>query len=187
MTEEKLNIDFVPAEEVEFKFAGHKIAVSPFFSFKDKLLFITEYVNYLFTESEEDISIRYLVAEHGLMMDIINRCTNIDVEQVDFDNLVASGFWNQVKARIADYEDFRKELNSAVEIKRYEKQLEKSVGAIVENIADKLTIALQKISESDVESLKKTTEEFSKKLEELNNTVPGILGKPARGRKKKEN
>lgn len=187
MFEEKLNIEFVPVKNVKFEFQEQYILLTPYFSLKDKIIFISDYVNYLFADGDEDIAIKYLVAEQSLMLDIIDKYTNVKVDDVNFDSLIASGLWNQIKSKFVDYEEFRKDLQTAIDMKKFEKKLEKSIGAIVETISDKIAIALQKVSEMDVDSLRETTQDFSNKLEELNNAVPGILGKPAtnRGKRKK--
>lgn len=187
MSEKKV-ITFPAIENANFYFGGEKIIIIPFFTITDKVVLINEYVESLYGEDTSDLATRYLVAEYILALHIIDKQTNINIDDLNADNVFNSGLWEQVILRIHNYEDFRKNLNRVLELYQSQENLNKSIGSVLDKVSIKVMEVLDKISNSDlnVEGLQKVSTELVEKLEELNKTVPGITATKNVAKRKKK-
>lgn len=184
MFSEKVKIELSSGNNIGFKFNGEDLIVKEHFNINEKIEFINEYLNNI-SDTTQTLGARYLIAEHALKLQIIDRCSNVLVDNdLDADDIISSGLWEAIKKRINDYEDFRKDLDKVISMW----QAQESVGAILKNVSDKLMVVLNNLSQMDVDKLKDVTDNFVGELDKLNNTAPGIIGgKPARRRNKKQN
>lgn len=182
---EKKKIVLQPKEGSAFILQNDSIVVTPYVLFGDRTIMIQDYLSYIFNDEDSDISLRYLVAERSLNLNIVDVCTNIDLDSIDHELIFISGLWEHVRERVVDYKGIKEDLKVAIELKQFEKQLEKSLGSVIQNISDQLTVALSKVAEMNGDDLKETANEFMKRLEDLNKKVPGILDEPAKKKTKK--
>jgi len=199
---EKLKIDLVPITEKVIKFyigeETYKISLIPYVSISNKVEIIQNYINCLYEDNlEENISTKYIASKYMLILEIVERLTNIDVESLSIDLVYNSGLWEKIVSEIYNYSEFERELNEVVKIKETEILLSNSVGKIVNDISIKVIDLLDKIKNIDVDTLKNISKEFTNNLDELNKKYPGLtetskpkkevpLVKPARKSGKKK-
>jgi predicted nucleic acid-binding Zn-ribbon protein len=86
--------------------------------------------------------------------------------------LITSGLWDKVKLAIINYNDFRKDLETVVTRQKEQNDLEKSIGVVLGNVADKVTQLMDKIMEIDVsqEGVAKLLETFKTEVSKFDNT-----------------
>ena len=199
---EKLKIDLVPITEKVIKFyigeETYKISLIPYVSISNKVEIIQNYIYCLYEDNlEENISTKYIASKYMLILEIVERLTNIDVESLSIDLVYNSGLWEKIVSEIYNYSEFERELNEVVKIKETEILLSNSVGKIVNDISIKVIDLLDKIKNIDVDTLKNISKEFTNNLDELNKKYPGLtetskpkkevpLVKPARKSGKKK-
>ena len=187
---EKKVIKFLPVDNVKIRFETDDVFIIPYISLSDKMLLIPEYIETLNDiSSQNSAGSRYLIAEYSLMTGIIDMLTSIDIENNDIELVFISGLWDSIKSKICNYEEFRDELNKAVQASRFEETLEKSVGKVLDQASAKIIELLNNIANSDLKSeqIKEISDNLINHLEGLNNTAPGIISGSAvkRGRKPK--
>lgn len=119
----------------------------------------------------------YLGAENELMLGIIDGMTDIQIigenseEAIDIDDLVSSGIWKSVKENISNYEDFVSSLNIMVQDAREEALSRRSVGYVVDRMAEKLSefvgnLSKVDLSENGIKELLKSVSEINEKFAE---------------------
>ena len=177
---EKLKIDLVPITEKVIKFyigeETYKISLIPYVSISNKVEIIQNYINCLYEDNlEENISTKYIASKYMLILEIVERLTNIDVESLSIDLVYNSGLWEKIVSEIYNYSEFERELNEVVKIKETEILLSNSVGKIVNDISIKVIDLLDKIKNIDVDTLKNISKEFTNNLDELNKKYPGLI------------
>ena len=176
---EKLKIDLAPIAEKVIRFdigeETYKISLIPYISISNKVEIIQNYINCLYEDNvEENISTKYIASKYMLILEIVERLTNIDVESLSIDLVYNSGLWGKLVSEIYNYSEFEKELNEVVKIKETEILLSNSVGKIVNDISIKVIDLLDKIKNIDVDTLKNISKEFKNNLDELNKKYPGL-------------
>jgi hypothetical protein len=182
MTDEKLNIEFLPIKNKNFLFGDQLITIRPYLTLNDRAAICLEYMQNINGEPimlSEQLAKRYLVAESALVLQIVDIVTNIEIEKLDSDLLIASGLWDDIKDKITNYWELQHDIDKILELQQAQDAIEKSVGQVIDNIATRLIQAIDKLSELDAESLKQSAEQFTKSLDELNTKIPGIAGTPA--------
>jgi hypothetical protein len=182
---------FVRDEEpVSISVAGNKIQVERHIDYAKRVLLMETYIDSYFYSSPEDKFIstskyELLGAEMSLIMTTLDMLTSVDVKNDDFsfDDFMASGSWKQITANISNWEEFRFELERVVSDIKEELALEKSLGNIVEEIADKAFYLLktisEKVSDADIEEIRKTAKEMSEQI--MTPQVSGVLKDLHRG------
>ena len=171
---QKIKLEFSPVEETTFQFQGKEIAVRPYLSISEKISISDEYLNLLFGDNTMEIGNRYLLAEHSLILHLIDIVSNVDVEEIDINQVIYSGLWEGIKNRIVNYESFRFDLNRLISLYQSEQSLELSLGRVVENVGNKIFEVLNKLSDLNAQEFKEVADVFVGELNKLNETVPGI-------------
>lgn len=168
---DKIALDLTDKEFVRVDFEGKYVFVKPFINVLDEATYIKKYVDTYFNEINfiDD----YLEAEWTLMLSLIGEMTNFEIkENIKLNTLIDSGLWEVVKSNIKNYNDFREKLTIVIDHENKKRELDKSVGAILENISDKIMVFLDKVMEIDVSSdgTKKLVEELKSTMENFDNT-----------------
>lgn len=120
---------------------GIMVSVKPFLSSNEKRMLIKCYVDELF--ATDDFAYNISMAEEGLILGVIDVCTDIklvesdDVER-DIDIIVNTGIWKDIEACIPNYEIFVNELRCAVDLAKADRSNKAAVGAVVQQLVDKL-------------------------------------------------
>jgi len=168
---EKINIKMEKENWVKIPFGDGVVLVNPYISLPSKVVLLKNYVDSLFDFST--IAERYINAEYGLIVGLIDLCTNINIgdkdKPIDLDGLISSGLWNEIVSHIKNYDDFRRYIREVVDMKREELALEKSVSGVFEQLFLKVGEFLNKVNSLDISE--KTVQETVSKLQ----TVVGDL------------
>ena len=134
-------------------------------------------------ENIEDMFISkwdYIGAENALMLAVIDELTSIAIADkngkilIDLDNLAHMGIWDLIKSSIKNYKEFRKCLYVMVEDAKREVLSKRSVGYIVDNLADTL---ISKFSELNLgeDGIKQIMNSIGTLSEELKDSPIGGL------------
>jgi len=177
--EKKISIDFAKIQERVINFDTgetiYKVKIVPYIPLTTKVDIIRNYLESLYSpEIKDDAAIRYMGTQYMLMLEIIERLTNISIDGLNVDLVYQSGLWDKIIAEIPDYPKFKKEIDLVVEFYEFQKTLEKSVGNIVDGLSVKILDILSKIEKMDIDKLKEISQEFTSRLDDLNKTIPGI-------------
>ncbi len=154
------------------------ILVKPYLDMVQKIKYIEEYLDNFY--GLESVVNNYFIAEYALIMQIVDCQTDIRIENLDPDIVIRSGLWDEIRKSLINYDEFRKELNIVLGLYQEERRLRESVGFVLKDFVTKISNILENISKLDVETLRDVSIEFTEKLEELNNKVPGITRKPTK-------
>ena len=161
----KDSIDLTSRKPVKFEFNEKDVLVMPFIDLTNKAIYIKNYVQTYFDGM--DFVDNYLEAEWGLMLSVVGDMTNFEIkETLDINTLIDSGFWDMIRSKIENYQEFRNDLQMILDYQNKQQEIEKSVGAILENVSNKLIEFLNKLMELDVSS-----EGTSKLISELKETM----------------
>ena len=168
---EKINIKMEKENWVKIPFGDGVVLVNPYISLPSKVVLLKNYVDALFDFAS--IVDNYINAEYGLIVGIIDLCSNISIgdkdKPLDLDGLISSGLWDEIVSHIKNYDDFRRYIREVVEIKRDQAYIEKSVGGVFEQLFLKVGEFLNKVNSLDISE--KTVQETVSKLQ----TVVGDL------------
>lgn len=168
---EKINIKMEKENWIKIPFDNGVVLVNPYISLPNKVILLKNYVEALFDFSA--ITERYINAEFGLIVGIVDLLTNINIgdkdNPLDIDGLIGSGLWNDIVSHIKNYEDFRRYIREVTDMKREELVIEKSVGGVFEQLFLKIGEFLNKVNSLDISE--KTVQETVSKLQ----TVVGDL------------
>ena len=167
----KDSIDLTNRKPVKFEFNDTDILVSPYIDLTNKTIYIKNYVQTYFNGI--DFISDFLEAEWSLMLSIIGDMTNFEIkEDLDINALIDSGFWYEVRSRIENYDEFRKDLQVVVDYQNKQNELDRSVGAILENLSNKIMVFLDKVMEIDVssEGTIKLVSELKETMKSFDNT-----------------
>lgn len=136
MLENKQEIAFKEPEIQEVVFGNIKIKVKPYLSLTDQMTLLSIYLEEYFGKEQT----RILESEYKLVFGILDLCTNIDVEKISLNSLLANyKFWEDIKAKIKNYGEFRALLARTIEEVKENKRIEKSLGNVIEGLVDKIS------------------------------------------------
>lgn len=148
---EKIDLKFADSEEKEITilYGDDIVKVSTFISLNLQSVFIQEYCNTLL-----DITVprenRVVNAELQLKMQIVDFQTNIALsEDFSLNGLLQSGVYHKIIEGIDNYDDFRALLDESVKFVLGDYSVEKSIGGGIDVLIQKLTKALDVISDID--------------------------------------
>jgi len=196
---DKVKINFEQIQWIPFNIGEETIHINPYISLRNKQTLLQSYINMMMDESF-DLSNRYLQAEYGLALSIVELCTTIDVDfdsenAFDIETFMSSGIWEKISAQIKNLASFQNDIRKALLIAREDVALEKSVGVTIDKLALWLYGFLENISELDLseDGIAKLLERLSKEAEKLDQILPVVKQteespkkKPGRPRKKPE-
>lgn len=168
---EKVNIKFPGMEKQLIRYKGQDVLVEPYITISAQTQLIREYFAFLFDDLGNDLPARYIIAEHALILGIINYQTNIELDNVDADQLFASDLWGAVRKEILNYESFRQKLDNAIKFYQKELALEKSVGTVLEDISAKVIAFVDKISNMNTDDIKNISGELAEQVDKLGKTL----------------
>ena len=167
-TVDKIQIKFKPMEQKEFTFEGGPlIKVEPYISLENKMILFKNYVSSYFDTS--DFVDNYINATYGLMLGIVDLCTNINVEKIDMNTFISSGLWKEIQTRIENYTDVRSDLYNIIKLYAEQRLAEQSMGTAFDKLAQNLIDFIQSIDlssegvEKIISQLQETSKDFDKK------------------------
>ena len=129
----------------------------------------------------------YIGAENVLMFEVISNLTDIliDDESPNLDNIIRNGVWDLIKSSIENYEEFRRCLDVMVEDAKRELLSKKSVGHVIDSLADKAMTIMSGFAELDLseEGVKQLMDSIGSLSEELKDSPIGGLLEEAKSGK----
>jgi hypothetical protein len=151
-------LDFVVknAENKVFKFQEFDIEILPYIPQDVKLELTQNYIKLL--SMSDDAVKNYYSAEWGLIWSILDKCTNINHADENFESIMSSGLWDEIKAKIVNYNELRNDIRAIL--------AQRSVEGAFNKIADKVMQLIDNISKMDM-----SKEGIEKLVEQLNSTV----------------
>jgi hypothetical protein len=160
----------------EFKtiiFNGQEFTIQPYITLAQEKAFINNYISSLFSSDNQIDNL--IQAEYGLLLDICSALTNIEVidndgKIIQIDDLIYGGLWVKIQNAIENLDDFKWDLQRIITAKQNQLDLDKSVGVVLEGIAQKVYETLEKFSKLDLseEGIKTLVSELQSNLGKLN-------------------
>ena len=101
--EKKISIDFAKIQERVINFDTgetiYKVKIVPYIPLTTKVDIIRNYLESLYSpEIKDDAAIRYMGTQYMLMLEIIERLTNISIDGLNVDLVYQSGLWDKIIA-----------------------------------------------------------------------------------------
>lgn len=160
----KIKLELAPIETVKFDFYGNNIEVRTVLTLSEQNELMNQYVYQYFAPMRDLMSVKitqydYLGAEQGLIGWIIENLTNVQIFDeddqiaIDLDTLYSRGLWQEVRERIANYEEFRYKLDRVVKDYLHDRTVEKYTGAVLDDLYHKIADFLKEISSMDAEKI----------------------------------
>lgn len=135
-------------EPIVVNFNGVEILVNPYITLDDKIKLIKIYLDSYFSSGEFYLS--YLSAEYSIVLAIMDLCTNIDITGIKVDEIINSGLWDEIIPNITNYWEFKEDLGSVIKAMREDIVAQKSVGSVIENASNKISMIIDKMMEIDI-------------------------------------
>lgn len=182
---EKLDFTIAKKEITSFLFQANKIEILPYIPQEVKYNVAKNYINFMLSD-EDNLVQAYYSAEWSIIMGILEGCTNIKATPENFDSIIDSGLWEEVKSRLVNYNEFMQDLQAIYANVADKITLEKSLGNTFDKLANKVAEFFDKISEIDLskESIGKLVEALRVQTTEFEEKFPTAVAKPTR--KKRE-
>jgi hypothetical protein len=91
--------------------------------------------NYVETISiTEDVVNNYYAAEWKLICGILEACSNVDYSGENFENIMSSGLWDEIKIKIINYNELRNEIRAILNQRSVEGSFNKIANKVIELI-----------------------------------------------------
>lgn len=171
---EKQKLKLENKKNVRLDFDKFEILVKPYISLNDKISILRTYFDAFL--SENDIIVAYMQAEYSIVLQIIDLCTDIDIDNAGVDDLISSGVWDKVVAEISNYWKLRQDIDTIVKFMREDSIAEKSVGTVIDNLSGKVLGLIDKLSQIDVS--KEGFEILSQEIKKLGEIESPVLDAP---------
>jgi hypothetical protein len=183
---DKVEFVILNKKPIKFEFNEQEVLVLSYIPQDIKLDLAKKYLLLAF-DGESSID-NYYGSEWSVVMGVIENCTNINLNDNNFETIISSGLWNEVKSRIVNYDEFILELKEIYRIEFEKRSLEKSLGVAVNNISNKLIEFIDNINSLDLspEGISNLTEKLRDIVKETEEKFPNATSgkKP---KKKREN
>lgn len=136
---DKKNISLGKPELVELK-ENKEILVTPFLSLQTQITLAKNYLeNYFYENKIMGMGTDVIMAEHGLMFGIFDKCTNAEISTLDIDEILANyQVWEEITEVIKNYWDFRSILGELVRCVQSDMSRKASVGTIIDSLASRV-------------------------------------------------
>jgi len=151
-----------------FEFDEHEIFVIPYIPQNIKLDLAKKY---LFLSSMNDNVIdNYYGSKWCVIAGIIENCTNIKFDGDNFESIISSGIWDEVKSRIINYDEFVSELNE-IRLNEFEKD---SIKQSINKVSNKFIELIDNISKIDLseDGISKLTNKLQSVIKETEEKFP---------------
>ena len=197
--EEKINISFPKRKTVTVSFNDSFVKIDPFISVNDRMDTIKTYIDAL--NKADDIVTGYVFAEYSLILSVLDKCTNINIEELLVDDAIESGLWNLVKQELKNYNSLlsdketvlhmiNNQQSSLVEITELMNEFMEEISVTSKflkdgfsKVSDKIMEVLNHVDSANLDDLREAFLSFGEGLSKLEDKIPGIL---TSGEKEKE-
>jgi hypothetical protein len=170
---EKINVELKSKPEESFVFEGQMILVKPYVDIVGKNILIENYINSL-SNTEDEIR-GYIEAEYGMILGLLDLCTNVDIKGLEIDKIIDSGLWEQVRSKIVNYDELQKDI---VNVKKVISE-NKSTSKMLSGLISKVSVFIDGLSKMDLseEGIKSLVSQLQSESKVLDNIIPVIGGK----------
>ena len=184
---EKKDIKLSLPKIKKFDFQDETIEVNPYINLENKYVLLNNYIQVL-NNPEYDETRKYVEAEYGIKLGIIDLQTNINIENLDIDMILSSGLFDAVASTIVNYNEMWGDIAEIVN----RVNDSKSVSIALVKLTDKVIETLEKINQIDLsqEGIQKLLSAFDVEREKLNKIIPVVQAGekvPAKSRRKPKN
>ena len=166
-------------------FQDQEIVIKKHIDRHDKMEIYESYFN-IFFGKENAPATRFLSAKYSFILSIIALCTNINYQDVDIDDIIASGLWSKIVAQIDNFNIVTKDLYAFTKMVSEERAVVESVGQRIDQAFNK---AMEFLNEISLDNLKEQISEFKsgvKQLEDSGIVTPFSTLDIAENKSKKE-
>ena len=168
MEVKKIKVETKKIKDISFQFNNKNILVQPYISLKDRIILSSSYLDVLFLDDDSSYVEKYLVAEDGIILGILDLCTNIEVsEDLDINFVVANGLWEKVSSRIVNYYDFEASLEKMVKVTQENRR---SMTGVLGGLIEKILEILKDVDASE-DGVKRAVSQFQKQMGSLQETL----------------
>lgn len=183
---DKIILEISELSQAEINFGSQKIYVDVYIPIEKKVVLLSNYMTSLY--QEKNFVGNYIESEYGLILGILDLCTNIDVsgenDTFDLNGILASGVFKDIKDKILNYNELRNDISRLIELNNSSK----SIGHKFDMVADRLILFLNNLSEIDLseQGIKKMISNFTEEVSQLNKTIGAVptTAKPKQSSKK---
>jgi len=168
---EKKDIKLSMPKIKKFDFQDETIEVNPYINLENKYVLLNNYIQVL-NNPEYDETRKYVEAEYGVKLGIIDLQTNINIENLDIDMILSSGLFDAVASTIVNYNEIWGDIAEIVN----RVNDSKSVSVALVKLTDKVIVTLDQLSKVDLseEGISKLLSAFNVEKEKLNKIIPVI-------------
>lgn len=164
------DLKFDSKKEISFIFQENTIVIKPYFTFEDKVSLSVLYIDSIermFNEGNYSLTLKYHQLEYGLMLAIIEACTNINVSTTDIYSMIESGLWKEIDNHIGEeISKLRKDMEKILEYKLRGIDTELSFGNTAKKVGDYINQFWDIVKSMDIDEIKKISETFISSLKE---------------------
>ena len=164
---DKIQLKFKPIEWAEIMSDDNpNIKVNPFISLENKMILFKNYTSSYF--ATDDFVDNYINAYYGLMLGVVDLCTNISVENLDMNDFVSSGLWAKIKSKISNYQEVQSDLYSLIKLYSEQRVAEQSMGVAFDRFSESILGFIQSIdlSSEGVQKIINQFQEISKDFDD---------------------
>jgi hypothetical protein len=159
---DKKNTIVQSAPSMNFKQNGAFVTLDPYISPVNQVRLLKDYIETYF--SSDNFADNSLLAEWGLILGVIDKQTSIpikvdtsqeefkDVKNIDLESIITSGLWDDIRERVLNFPELKSNIAKVVSRIEKQKEINKSVGAVLDNLSNKLMVFLDKVSSIDMSS-----------------------------------
>ena len=164
---DKKKISLESPKNVNLTYGETVIKVKPFISMEEQVELIRNYIEQYFQVSPLlNTEKNYLMAEYGLMLAIVDMCTDIMLFENDkpiltIDEILATDLWDTIRNKIVNYYEFSEKLNRIVSDIKQENESKMSLGYVLDGLAERVENAISSLMTFE------PTEENMGKIKEL--------------------
>ena len=195
---DKVKLEFKTPKNKIVEYNGVEFEVTPLLGLTQQIIIINKYLEAYFENRTDDKATpmskyNYIEAEYTLANYIIQLTTNIDVTDATYELMLDTRLLDTITSEIYNYKELRSRLDYIINEIKEQKNLDKSVGAILDSAVSDIKDLISNFSDINItpeqlEEVKNVGENMIKELQQSAilplNTVDEPIVKKA-GRKKK--
>ena len=177
-----------PEDLIILRFQKQEVHVMPYIEVSlQKALF--GYYMETMRNTDDLLEYRFIEAEQTIMLAIIDKMTSIEISELNLDTIISSGFWNQIRSCILNYNEFRSDLDKVLSMVREDEANEKSIGTTFDALVFDIRGLINKFANVDLseEGVSKILKALNTEKDEINKIVnPSLVPDSPKKKTKKE-
>ena len=174
---ERQKLGFEDPKNVILEFKGKNLEIKPWLEENEVSILILEYLKVFF---DKDNLYNYVEAEQDLKRNV--SIFAVPGWLIDSKIFNSTNLFEQITTKIVNYNDFRKTLDAVVSNEKEKIALSNSVGAILNNVSEKLISILDGLSSITPEQITKIKDEGMELLKQIETSSASELFKESQGK-----